>query len=290
LNNFTANTEGIFQGLPDEVYHNHRLAPEVNRGMVVTMLSTSPAHVRAMIDGLAVKETTPAMIVGSLVDKALLEPDRFKEGVSHWIIPEGLDLRTREGKAWRMDHPESIPEIPARTQSATIVSAQDIENMIASVMRHKVARRIIEQSIKQESAFARDKDTGLLRKCRPDAKLTDNGGRLVLADLKTTFIGGAFAETWSRHCARMSYHIQDAWYSDIYNDLTGEAPFFIFLVVERKPPYAVRVFKINNEGRQCAREKYKRALERFAHCKETGEWPAYPEEIELIQLPRWELE
>ena len=50
--------------------------------------------------------------------------------------------------------------------------------MIESVMRRKVARRIIEESTKQESAFAKDPNTGLLRKCRTDARLIENSGRL----------------------------------------------------------------------------------------------------------------
>jgi hypothetical protein len=111
----------------------------------------------------------------------------------------------------------------------------------------------------------------------------------VLSDLKTTFPGGTSAAVFSTHAARMGYHIQDPYYSDIYEDLLGEKPFFLFFVVERKPPYSVRVFQIHEEGRKAGRDEYKRALDKFAECKATGIWPAHPEEIEEIRLPRWAL-
>jgi len=247
-------------------------------------LRTSPAHVKALIDGaLTPKKVTKAMEIGLLFDKALLEPDLFKEGHSHWVRPEAIaNLNSKDGRKWTKDHPGDLPVLKFQESA-------DIQGMIESVMRHKLARRIIEESSKQESAFCKDPDTGLLRKCRTDARLIENSGRMLIADLKSTFFGCAAPEVWSVHCARMNYHIQDTFYSGIHRDLAGEDPFFVFLVVERRPPYAVRIFEIHEEGRSRAREKCSRALAKFQECKAKGEWPSYPETIERIRLPRWEL-
>ena len=281
---FIGGKEGVFAGVPDFIYHNHKLAPEVSRGLVVEMLRTSPAHVKALIDGaLSPKKVTKPMEIGSLFDKALLEPDLFKDGHSHWVRPEAItNLNSKEGRGWKKDHPGDLPVLKFQ-------EAADIQGMIESVMRHKLARRIIEESSKQESAFCKDPDTGLLRKCRTDARLIENSGRMLIADLKSTFFGCAAPEVWSNHCAKMNYHIQDQFYSGIHRDLAGEDPFFVFLVVERRPPYAVRIFEIHEEGRARAREKCSRALEKFSECKAKGEWPSYPETIERIRLPFWEL-
>lgn len=285
---FIPNTEGIFE-IPSSIYHNHKEAPEISRSLVVEMVDTCPEAVKAVIDGRRKKKITPAMISGTLIDLALLEPDKFREGLSHWIMPEGLDLRTKDGKAWKEDHP-NLPALRLKTDDPGEASAEDIQGMIESVMRHKIMRRIVERSVKQESAFCFDPDTGLLRKCRPDARLVDNSGKLTLADLKSTFLGGTSKHTFSSHCARMGYFIQDPFYSDVYKDLTGEEPYFIFGVVERKPPYLVRVFQIHSKGKQAGRDQYKRALEQYAECKATGIWPSYPEEIVQIELPRWAVE
>lgn len=277
---FKTGAEGLYS-IPDLLYHDHKLAPDISRSLVVEMITRSPAHVKAIIDGDAVKKVTPAMQLGTLTDKALLEPDRFKEGVSHWVRPEGMVFTTKEGKAWRDEH-SAMPII-------TSEEAEDIRGMCESVLRHRLGRIIVENSIHQESAFCSDPATGLLRKCRPDARGFDDDQRLMLSDLKTTFVGGATPSAWSAHCARMSYHIQQTFYSDIYRDLIGEMPFFLFMPVERKPPYACRIFQIHEEGIAVAREKCKRGLEQFAKAKETGEWPAYPEIIETIRLPNWEI-
>lgn len=277
---FKTGEEGLY-AITDTLYHNHKLAPDVSRSLIVEMITKSPAHVKAIIDGRTEKKVTPAMILGTLTDKALLEPDTFKEGVSHWVRPDGMKFTTKDGMKWRDEH-ESLPII-------TSEEAADIRGMCESVLRHKLGRIIVERSVKQESAFCVDPDTALLRKCRPDTRMLDDDGRLMLSDLKTTFVGGASPGMWSAHCAKMGYHYQDSFYSDIYRDLIGEAPFFLFMPVERKPPYAVRLFQIHEEGKYFARERYKRALESFQKCKASGEWPAYPETIETIRLPNWEI-
>ena len=285
---FVAGTEGLYS-IPDTIYHDPDKAPGISRTLVVEFLTLSAAHAQSLLDGSWAKKVTNAMSGGSLFDRALLEPDKFKEGVSHWVIPEGLRLTTKDGIAWKKDHP-NLPCIPAVTDAMDKASAEDINGMIESVMRHSKARAVVEAGVKQESGFCFDPDTGLLRKVRPDARLLDKHSRLVLADVKSTFRGGATIGAWRKHCARMSYHIQDSFYSDAYRDLTGEMPFFVFIVVERKPPYAVRMFQLDPVGKEHARSKYKRALENFRSCQEKGVWPAFDEEIQTVSLPSWELQ
>lgn len=283
---FQPNTEGLFI-IPAETYHNHVEAPEVSRSLIVEMVNKSPAHVRAMIDGSSKKKETKAMVSGTLVDLALLEPDRFKEGVSHWTRPEGLSLITKEGIQWKKDHPD-LPYLQQSTDNPNEASVEDIQGMIAAVMRHKIARKIVERSVKQEAAFCHDPATGLLRKCRTDARLDDDSGRLTLADLKSTFYGGTAKHVFKKHVQDMGYDIQSPFYSDIYRDLLGADPFFIFFVVERKPPYAVRTFQIDatSEGAIEAREEMKKAMAKFAECKASRIWSGYEEKIEQVQLPK----
>jgi exodeoxyribonuclease VIII len=223
----------------------------------------------------------------------LLEPDKFAEGVSHHVVPAGVKLNTKEGHAWRKDHPDAsepggLPYIRAETDAANQASLADMKGMMASLMAHQKIRRIIETSVKQESAFCRDPDTGLMRKVRPDARCFDNSERIILADLKSTFRGGATVSAWQQHCARMSYHIQDSFYTDVYTDLMAP-PYFIFMVVERKPPYACRLFQIDPTGKKHARDKYKKAMEQFRKCQDTGIWPGYDEDIVTVSLPSWEI-
>jgi PDDEXK-like uncharacterized protein DUF3799 len=283
---FGPGAEGVFE-LAEETYFSHDKAPGISRTMVVELLQMTPAHAHTLMDGSWTKVSTKQMEGGTLFDKALLTPDDFVEGKSHWIVPAGMKLSSKDGIQFKKDHP-GLPYLKATSDSAAVVSAEDVKGMIESVMHHSKARYIVENGVKQECAFAKDPDTGLMRKVRTDARVYDNSSRIVLADVKSTFRGGAVREAWIKHCARQAYHIQDSYYSDVYTHLF-EKPFFVFIVVERKPPYAVRMFQLNTEGKNWAREKYRRALDSFRKCQETGVWPGYDEEICVVSLPSWEL-
>ena len=290
---YTPGEQGLFSGLPAEVYHSQSKAPGISRSLIVELLTLTAAHAQSAIEGLHTKVETAAMSSGTVFDKMLLEPDKFGDGISHWTVPADMKLSTKEGIAWKKDHPKTgepggLPYIWAESDAADKASLEDMSGMIESLMAHEKIRRIVESSVKQESAFCKDPDTGLMRKVRPDARCVDNQDRIIIADLKSTFRGGAVISTWQQHCARMAYHIQDSFYSDVYTDLMAP-PFFVFMVVERKPPYACRMFQLDRAGKRFAREKYKRALEKFRQCEDSGVWPGYGDEIVTVSLPTWEL-
>jgi len=284
---FEPGAEGTF-ALPASIYHSQVMAPGISRTLVVELLQLSPAHAKTLLDGTYHKRETPAMVGGTMVDLALLEPDKFQEGLSHWVVPSGMNLATKEGIAWKKDHP-GLPRIRATSDAENTVSVENIHGMIESLMKSPKVRRIIEQGTKQESAFALDPETGLMRKVRSDVRLVDNQSRLVITDLKSTFRGGTSSEAWRKHCARMAYHIQDSFYSHVYQSLTGEMPFFLFIAVERKPPYAVRLFQLDPEGKECGRTRCQIAMYQFRQCIDSGLWPAFNDDIETISLPKWEL-
>lgn len=289
---FTAWKEGMFD-IPMSLYHNHKEAPEINRGILMELISKTPQHANSMVVGSSTKKKASAsMISGQMVDMALLEPDQFKDGVSHYVRPEGMKLTTKDGIQWKKDHPLDIPLIYAASDKQDEASLEDINAMIASVMKHKVAKKIVERSVKQESAFSYDKETGLMRKCRPDAKLSENSGRLCIGDLKSTEPGGTTEDKFSKKIVQFGYFIQCPYTMDIYKDLSnGEQPFFLFFVVERKPPYTVRVFQLDAIGMEIGRNEIRRSLDTFAKCKAENKWPDWQDEdgIKIISLPRWKI-
>ncbi len=182
---FAPGKEGTF-AIPNEIYHDHSKVPGLSRTILVELLTKSPAHARGRLLGKSVKPPTGAMTGGTLFDLALLEPENFKEGVSHWVIPLGMKLTTKDGIAWKKEHP-GLPYLRTATDAGDKVSVEDVKGMIESVMAHKKARVIIEKAVKQESAFCVHPTTGVLRKVRPDARMSDTKDRPVLADIKSTF-------------------------------------------------------------------------------------------------------
>lgn len=67
----------------------------------------------------------------------------------------------------------------------------------------------------------------------------------------------------------------------------GKPNHFIFIAVEKKPPYAVGVYKLDDESVDLGRAVYRHDLARYAECKATDTWPGYGDKIQTISVPGW---
>ncbi len=67
----------------------------------------------------------------------------------------------------------------------------------------------------------------------------------------------------------------------------GEPKHFIFIAVEKKPPYAVGVYKLDDESVGIGRAVYRSDLSRYADCLKNDEWPGYGDKIQTISVPAW---
>ncbi len=261
---FTPNTEGIFFDLPEDTY---RQAPGINISALKKM-GLSPAHYRAEVDGEK-PEPTPAQVFGTMLHRAALEPFRLAE--SFVVKPDGMTYTTKEGKAWR------------DSQTKPILSAEQfkaVNGCADSISAHPIAQRIILRAKKEVSVFKVHEATGLLLKGRADIVATDENGSTVVADIKTT--SDASPGGFPREMARWGYDQQAAFYSDLLG-----ASFFMFVAVEKESPFAVGLYNLDAESIAIGREKNEKNLALLKSCMDSGLWPAYPQEITTISLPRW---
>lgn len=67
----------------------------------------------------------------------------------------------------------------------------------------------------------------------------------------------------------------------------GEPKHFIFIAVEKKPPYAVGVYKLDEESVDLGRAQYRTDLRVYAECKANDNWPGYGDKIQTISVPGW---
>lgn len=134
---------------------------------------------------------------------------------------------------------------------------------------------------KEMSAFAPDPVTGVMRRARFDVL----GGSFI-ADLKST--KDACPEEFAKSAANFKYHLQAAWYLDVAAALGHPAIGFAFIAVEKTPPYFVSVIELDEEALDLGRTLGARALETYARCVETGEWPGYTTGgYATVSLPAW---
>lgn len=234
------------------------------------LIDKSPAHLRAYLDGARGEETEP-QFKGTLIHAVILEPDSV--GSRYYLEPDG-DGRTKAVK-------EARAEAAALNPGKIPVRKADLDLAIAirdSVYSHKAARALLEAEGEVErSVFWRHDETGEQCKARLD-KLSAR--KCFIADVKST--RDASPSAFAKSIVNYRYDVQADHYTEPLHDMR-----FVFIAVEKTPPYAVAVYAVSREILALGQSRRAPNMRTYAECKASGKWPAYPETIQHIQLPRW---
>jgi exodeoxyribonuclease VIII len=261
---------GFFR-VSDEDYHS---GPGVSSSGICDFLR-SPAHYRASRQK-AVKPT-PAMEFGTQVHEFLLQPERFH--ARYLIEPPGID-GPRNKNPWKAKWDVFKAECEASGKIAVDrTTFTDIEGMTAAVCNHLAAGALLDGSVREVSAYVQCEETGFVRKARADIAL-----HWGIADLKTT--DDARKDSFIRSIRAFHYHVRAAWYLDIFNALLPEPmDAFVWVAVEKKPPYGVACYAASPAMLETGRAVYESALAVLKGCVAKDVWPCYSGAIEPIELP-----
>lgn len=189
-----------------------------------------------------------------------------------------------------------VSEFATANAGRTIIDGQTYEqltSMVRAVLAHPVAGKLITGEGKAEaSVYWNDPETGELCRCRPDFWRRDG----IIVDLKST--DDASPEAFGKSVANWRYHVQSEMYLEGMNaafeaghfpDGYAKPKAFIFLVVEKKPPYAVASYVLDPESATQGQREFRENLAVYAECKKTDKWPAYGDDIQTVGLPTWYL-
>ncbi len=211
--------------------------------------------------------------LGSLVHKMVLEADQIDEEFIKETF-DGCDLN-KNSKTYK----EAKAEFSKQSEGLEVVPVdvwQKAEKMASNV--RAIAGGIFQGGVAEMSVFAEDGEYGITRKCRPDYFLEKEG---VCIDLKTTADGSDRA--FSRALIDFRYSLQAAWYIDTLRRAGKNAETFIFVTVETKKPYMVRIRELDVTAIVYGRELYKKLLNDYAIFKNTG----VANVIGNISIPKW---
>lgn len=129
--------------------------------------------------------------------------------------------------------------------------------------------------------------TGVRLRGRADW-ITVLNGRLWIVDYKSALT--ARPEDFGRTASNLAYHMQAAWYSDLVTAIGwARYPVFVFAVQEKAAPHVVTVLEPDAEAMAEGRAANRRAINLYAECQASGQWPAYPgaDEVQPFSLPAW---
>lgn len=158
-----------------------------------------------------------------------------------------------------------------------------LHGMAASVMAHPAANRLLREvpGKAEISYYWNDPATGELCRIRPDWLRSDD----IIVDLKTT--DDASPDGFAKSVANWRYDVQDAFYCDGFRAVTGRKARFVFIAVEKKPPYAVAVYTLDAESKEIGRAQYRADLDLYAQCKANDNWPGYGDAVQKLNMPGW---
>jgi len=306
--------QGIIEDLPNEEYHH---GPGLSSSGIKLMLQ-SPLHYydKYVKEDREENDSTPTLIQGSAYHSLVLEPasfnDEFALPLDAEDYPDALrtvaDMTDRlklygvpvKGKPKKEQLIEMVTEADpnaifwdqivkaheSESKGKTMLTLKQLETvneMSRALNAHPTIPSLIGNGKVEVSMYWTDEATGVLCKIRPD--LYVNG--VMIADLKST--QDASPEGFPKSVYNYGYHISAAYYLDGYKAVTGDdlCGNFIFIAQESTSPYAAAPYVISDEALEVGRREYRRALEMFAECSQSGNWPGYSPKIQPISLPAW---
>lgn len=257
---------GIYYGLSNEDYHS---ATGISKSGL-DKISRSPAHYKHS----TYKSSTRAMVIGTAIHAAILEPTRFDD---EYCITEA-PLRTAAAyKTAKAIHGDELTL--TAPEGKKVLAMREAVELNQHAMQHLNAKGHAEVSF-----MCTDPETGIVIRSRFDW-LTDDR---VAVDVKKTqdVRGGKFARSVSDY----RYHVQEAMYSFIYEQVTGEKlSAFYFLAVEEEAPHSNQMYLLDDLSREIGAFYFRRDLRIYAECINDDKWPHPDNGDGVITLPNWEI-
>jgi len=148
----------------------------------------------------------------------------------------------------------------------------------------EIARKLITHGKSEISLIWKDDKTGLPCKARLDLLVDEVK---TIADIKTTT--NPHPESWLRTSMNSGAypHYQAHWYLRGAKALGLDVHAFCWVLMQTRPPWLITVAEAIPEMVYAAELGINKILPQIAHCRETGIWPGYPDEIVKLDLPMW---
>lgn len=206
------------------------------------------------------------------------------------VLGVGAPVRKVYARDWRTKAAQEERDAAYREGLTPLLAheAEAAEAMAAALLDDPDAGPLFTSPGASEvSLFGVDPRTGVWVRGRVDRMEERPGGRVRFVDYKTTT--GAHADPFNRSVERYGYAMQAAWYLDLGAQLDDcpDPEAFVFVAQEKEPPYLVSVFDLDDDWLAIGRELNRQALDLFARCLESGDWPGYGRGIQTLSPPAW---
>lgn len=239
----------------------YRAHPAVSRSEL-WRISESPEKFRYYKDNQ--EEPTPALLFGQLFHKMALEPETLHDEFA--IIPD-FDRRTKAGK-------EAYSQFLSEADGKTIVTGDMFalsEAICKSLYSSGFAKKLL-SGVHEKVFFWTDELTGEECKCRVDC-ITEVGELPLIIDIKTCAC--AESEAFMKAAIKHGYDFQSGMYTEGVKVCTGKQHGFVFIAVEKEPPYAVNILQADKLFITRGYDLFREYIGIYHDCKMTDNWYGY---------------
>jgi exodeoxyribonuclease VIII len=207
---------------------------------------------------------TPALVFGQLLHAIVLQPEAVERD---FAVTPNIDRRTKGGK-------EMWADFEASAEGKTIVTTDMVEQAVAmrdKLMSNDYVRQLLDGE-REKPFFWTDELTQEECKCRVDC-LSHINGMDIIVDLKTA--ENADTDTFMRHAIKYGYNLQAAMYGEGVKANTGKEHAFVFIVIEKKPPYAINIMQADKAFVLHGFDMFRELIGTYHECKVSGNWWGY---------------
>lgn len=232
-------------------------------------LAKTPAHYRASRE--RDEDETDSQRVGTLTHMAILEPERFAREV--------IKIEGHRGKT---DVKAAIAE--AESRGLYVCKPEEFDGaqrMADAIFKQQSAYKLMTGGKPEQSVRWRDKETGVLLKCRPDYLRADG----VIVDVKT--YDDLSDASVQRQIMKMRYHWQSSFYlAGVKEALGFDTKMFAHLFVDTKA-FVARVVVLDDASLEKAEFEMRPLIQKYAESLKADQWVGYPDEIATVSLPSY---
>jgi len=249
---------GIVTTETNEEYHED--ISHVSSSMLKSLLDSPRIFEGKHITGTIKESQAKHFVIGRAVHCLALEPQFFNQ---QFAIAPCNDRRLKPFKSWAATQ-EAEKQLLTKDEGAHVIAA------VKSLGSHPTFGSCMASGgvVEQSHRWVDEDAGGVPCRFRPD-KLCLNT-RIVL-DLKTVETCSAYR--FQKNAADFWYDVQAAHYEAGAVECYGDVAWYVlFAVVEVKPPYRMRIFKLSDDDLEAGRVWRDHAMQEYARRTLEDDW------------------
>jgi excisionase family DNA binding protein len=208
----------------------------------------------------------------------VLEPERLDE--EYAVKPTEIDGKSPLTKHYKEEFAAMQAERP-HVQWVKDDNWETCEGMANAIMSNPVYTHYASDIDAIAEGTGYFDYNGAKCKVRPDLYIPDG----TIIDLKST--QDASEAGFRKSVRNFGYDFQSCYYLEAMRALGLPARQFIFVCVEKSPPYLTATYTLTSSEIDRQKPRMQKACTIWATCMETGVWPGYPEEVVTLDLSRF---